>query len=70
MVTLKQGTKDGLNLASDTLKASVSQTFTMSYHTDKWIVFQADKLNARVCLMKKMSSVLNDLLIRVDDLVN
>lgn len=38
MVTLKQGTKDGLNLASDTLKASVSQTFTMSYHTDKWII--------------------------------
>lgn len=33
-------------------------------------MFQADKLNARVCLMKKMSSVLNDLLIRVDDLVN
>lgn len=70
MVTLKQGTKDGLNLASDNLKASVSQTFTMSYHTDKWIVFQADKLNVQVCLMKKMSSVLNDLLIRVDDLVN
>lgn len=70
MVTLKQGTKDSLNLAPDTLKASVSQTFTMSYHTDKWIVFQAGKFSARVCLMKKMSSVLNDLLIRVDDLVN
>lgn len=70
MVTLKQGTKDSLNLASDTLKASVSQNFTMSFHTDKWIVFQAGKFNAKVCLMKKMSSVLNDLLIKVDDLVN
>lgn len=42
----------------------------MSFHTDKWIVFQAGKFNAKVCLMKKKSSVLNDLLIRVDDLVN
>lgn len=70
MVTLKQGTIDSLNLASDTLKASVSHTFTMSFHTNKWIVFQAGNFNAKLCLMKKMSSVLNDLLIRVDDLVN
>lgn len=70
MVTLKQRTKDSLNITSDTFKASVSQTFTMSFDTDKWIVFQAGKFNPRVCLMEKMSSVLNDLLIRVDDLVN
>lgn len=70
MVTMKQGTKDSLNLASDTLKASVFQTFTMSFDTNKWLVFQAGKFNAKACLMKKMSSVLNDLLIRVDDLVN
>jgi len=50
-----------LNLASDTLKASISQDFTISHHTDEWIVFPAGKLNV-IVFNEKMSFILNDLL--------